>query len=109
MDGSQKHAFRQSVKCNLPVPLLGALLGAPQGSPFLDAPSPKGSLDGEESEGGAAEPHASSVLTAGAAAKQGNKAGMAQSGQNSIQIRPILHSNGFVTSVINTQNMMFTY
>ena len=28
----------------------------------LDAPSPKGSLDGEESEGGAGELHASSVL-----------------------------------------------
>lgn len=71
MDGSQKYACRQSVKTNLPVPLLGALLGAPQGSPFLDAPSPKGSLDGEESEGGAGEPHASFVLT-GAAAKQGS-------------------------------------
>ena len=49
------------------------LLGAPQGSLFLDAPSPKGSLDREESKGGAGEPHASSVLTR-AAAKQGNKA-----------------------------------
>lgn len=60
------------MKCNLPVPLLGASLGAPQGSPFLEAPSPKGSLDGEESEGGAGEPHASSVLT-GAEADQGNR------------------------------------
>lgn len=50
------------------------MLGAPQGSPFLDAPSPKGSLDGEVSGGGAGDPHASSVLT-GAAAKQGNRAG----------------------------------
>lgn len=70
--GSQKYAFPQCVNINLPVPLLGALLGAPQGSPFLD-PSPKGSLDGEESEGGAAEPHTSSVLT-GAAATKGNTA-----------------------------------
>ena len=70
MDGSQNYAFRQSVMCSLPVPLLGALLGAPQGSLFLDAPSPKGSLDGEKSEGGAGDPHASSVLT-GAAAKTG--------------------------------------
>lgn len=46
---------------------LVALLGAPQGSLALDAPSPKGSLDGEVSAGGAGEPHASSVL-AGAAA-----------------------------------------
>lgn len=48
------------------MPLLGALLGAPQGSLVLDPPSPKGSLEGG-SEGGAGEPHASSVL-AGAAA-----------------------------------------
>lgn len=73
MDGLQKYAFRQSVNINLPVPLLGALLGAPQGSSFLD-PSPKGSLDGKDSEGGAGEPHAASVLT-GAAATQGNTAG----------------------------------
>lgn len=69
MDGAQLHAFRESVKCNLPVPLLGVLLGAPQGSPFLEAPSPKGSLDGEESEGAAGAPHASSVPP-GAAAKR---------------------------------------
>lgn len=59
MDGLQKYAFKQSVNISLPVPLL---LGVPQGSPFLD-PSPKGSLDGEVSEGGAGEPHASSVFT----------------------------------------------
>lgn len=70
MDRSQKCAFRQSVNI-LPVPLLGALLGAPHGSSFLDAPSPKGSPEGEESEGGAAEPQASSVLT-GAAHEQRN-------------------------------------
>lgn len=52
---------------SIPVPLLETLLGAPHGSPFLDAPSPKGSLDGEESEGGAGEPHASSVLPGAAA------------------------------------------
>lgn len=98
----------RSVKCNLPVPLLGSLLDAPQGSPFLDAPSPKGSLDGEESDGGAGEPHASSVPT-GAAAEQGNRASVTQSGQNSnIQIRPIFQSNGFVISVI-TLKMRFTY
>ncbi len=74
-DGLQKCAYRQSVCCNLPVPLLGALLGVPQGSPFLDVPSPKGSLDGEDSEGGAGEPHASSELT-GAAAKQRNRPDM---------------------------------
>lgn len=56
-----------SEKCNLPVPLLGALLGAPQGSLLLDAPSPNGSPKVEESEGGAGVPHASSVL-AGAVA-----------------------------------------
>lgn len=64
MDGSQ----RFSVNCVLPVASLVALLGAPQGSLALDAPSPKGSLDGEVSAGGAGEPHASSAL-AGAAAK----------------------------------------
>lgn len=42
------------MKCDVPVPL-----GAPQGS-LLDAPSPNGSLIGEEPEGGAGEPHASS-------------------------------------------------
>lgn len=50
--------------------MLGALLSAPHGSSFFD-PSPKGSLDGEEAEGGAVEPHASSVLT-GAEATAGN-------------------------------------
>lgn len=44
------------------------LLGALQGSPFVEL-SPKGSLEGEESDGGAGEPHASSVLI-GAAATQ---------------------------------------
>lgn len=79
----------QTVSCNSPVPLLGALLGAPQGSLFLDAPSPKGSLDGVESEGGAGEPHASSALT-GAAAKQGNTAGRLKQDSNSnILIRTI--------------------
>lgn len=57
----KKIAFRLFF-INLPVPLLGALLSAPHGSSFFD-PSPKGSLDGEEAEGGAGEPHASSVLT----------------------------------------------
>lgn len=45
----------------MPSPL--ALLGAPQGSLVLDAPSPNGSPDGEEPDGGAGVPHASSVLT----------------------------------------------
>lgn len=74
MDGVQLHAFRESVMCDLPVPLLGVLLGAPQGSPFLEAPSPKGSLNGEESEGAAGAPHASSVPP-GAVARQGNGTG----------------------------------
>lgn len=39
------------------------LLGVPQGSLLLDAPSPKGSADGEESAGGAGAPQASSALT----------------------------------------------
>lgn len=39
---------------------------------FLEAPSPNGSLDGEESEGGAGAPQASSV-EAGAEAKGLNK------------------------------------
>lgn len=46
------------------------LLNAPHGSSFF-GPSPKGSLDGEEPDGGAGEPQASSALT-GAAAAQGN-------------------------------------
>lgn len=50
----------------MPLPLV--LLDAPQGSLDLNAPSPKGSLDGEESKGGAGAPHASSVL-AGAKAR----------------------------------------
>lgn len=62
----------QSINTALPVPLLGVLLGAPQGSPFLDT-SPKGSLDGEESEGGASEPHASSVFIEAAHRKINNK------------------------------------
>lgn len=57
----------RSAKFDLPVPLLVALLGAPQGSLVLDAPSPKGSLDGEVSEGGAGEPQASSVPSGAAA------------------------------------------
>ena len=61
----------QSVKTVVPVPL-DALLGAPQGSLFLEAPSPKGSLDAEESMGGAGDPHASSVLIV-AAAEQRNR------------------------------------
>lgn len=44
------------------------LLGAPQGSSLFE-PSPKGSLDVEESAGGAGEPHASSVF-AGAETQQ---------------------------------------
>ena len=51
--------------------MLGASLGAPQGSPFLEAPSPKGSLDAE-SKGGAGEPHALSV-PAGAEAEGGDR------------------------------------
>lgn len=58
----------RSAEFSLPVPLLVTLLGAPQGSLVFDAPSPKGSLDGEVSEGAAGEPQASSVLS-GAAAK----------------------------------------
>lgn len=60
--------IRQCVECDVPVPLPLVLLDAPQGSLDLDAPSPKGSLDGEESKGGAGSPHASSVL-AGAKAR----------------------------------------
>lgn len=44
------------------MPLL--LLGAPHGSLLLAAPSPKGSLDAEESEGGTGVPQASSVPVA---------------------------------------------
>lgn len=58
---------RQSAEFDLPVPLVVALVGAPQGSLVLDAPSPNGSLDGEETEGGAGDPHASSVLSGAAA------------------------------------------
>lgn len=72
MEGSQKSV--QSVGCVLPVALLVASLGAPQGSLVLDAPSPKGSLGGEESEGAAGAPQASSVL-AGAEAERVNRAG----------------------------------
>lgn len=54
----------------MPLPLV--LLDAPQGSLDLDAPSPKGLLDGEESKGGAGSPHASSVL---AGAKAGGPHG----------------------------------
>lgn len=69
------------------MPLLGALLGAPQGSLVLDPLSPKGSLEGE-SAGGADEPHASSGL-AGAAAKKGTKKTQAQIGHSTnIQILP---------------------
>lgn len=68
----KKFSSDKSVSCVLPAVLLVALLGAPQGSLALAAPSPKGSPDVEESEGGAGEPHASSVL-AGAEAKWINK------------------------------------
>lgn len=51
---------------SVPLPLV--LPDAPQGSLDFDAPSPKGSLDGEESEGGGGAPHASSAL-AGAEAR----------------------------------------
>lgn len=63
--------------CELPVPLLDALLGAPQGSLLaalvLDDPSPNGSSQG--AEGGAGEPHASSVLAGAEANKVGNSTG----------------------------------
>lgn len=55
---------------SLPCSLLAVLLSAPHASSFFD-PSPKGSLDGEESDGGAGEPQASSALT-GAVAAQGH-------------------------------------
>lgn len=71
-------SIQANVMCYLPVPLLGALLGAPHGSLVLDAPSPKGSLEGE-SEGGAGDPQASSAL-AGAAAKKDKKKTVAQIG-----------------------------
>lgn len=56
------------------MPVLGVELGAPHGSPPLDAPSPNGSLVGEEAGGGLAEPHASSVL-AEAGAPHGSSSG----------------------------------
>lgn len=55
------------------MPLLVALLGAPQGLLVLDAPSPKGSLSGEVSEGGAGEPQASSVLSGAASRCRGRR------------------------------------
>lgn len=56
---------------NLPVSLLAVLLSDPQGSSFFEA-SPKGSLDVEESAGGAGEPQASSVFTGTAATQKCN-------------------------------------
>lgn len=56
---------------SLPCSLLVVLLSAPHASSFFD-PSPKGSLVGEESNGGAGEPQASSALT-GAVAAQGHQ------------------------------------
>lgn len=56
----------------LPAPSPLALLGAPQGSLLLVAPSPNGSPEGDKSAGGAGVPHASSDVT-GAEAEWKNK------------------------------------
>lgn len=65
---ARKPRFAVLLIC-LPCPLLAVLLSEPHASSFLD-PSPKGSAEGEESDGGGAEPQASSALT-GAVAAQG--------------------------------------
>lgn len=54
-----------------PVSSLAVLLSDPQGSSFFE-PSPKGSLDVEESAGGAGDPQASSVFTGAAATQKCN-------------------------------------
>lgn len=63
IDGSERHA-RSRISHSSPASVLPVLLGAPQGSLLLEAPSPNGSLDGEEMEGGAGVPQASSVAEA---------------------------------------------
>lgn len=63
MDGTQKYIVYQKIINSLPAPFPLTLLGAPHGSLFLAAPSPNGSPDGEESEGAAGIPHASSDVT----------------------------------------------
>lgn len=68
-NNSKKTKFAM-LQISLPCSLLAVLLSAPHASSFLD-PSPKGSLDGVESDGGAGEPQASSALT-GAVAAQGH-------------------------------------
>ena len=88
----------ESVNWVLPVALLVALLDLPQGSLALGAPSPKGSLAGEEAEGGAGDPHASSVL---AGAEWTNRADESRPHNSNLHVDPFLQSQDVVSSVIN--------
>ena len=81
---------------NLPPLLPLALLGAPQGSLVLDFPSPNGSPDGEESEGWAGAPHASSVLTGAEADSQKHIKTQKQDIRQNAHIRPVFEFNGIL-------------